>query len=134
MFRFEKAKRARELFAVKGSFSPVDAELTRDGNVLLATSEKYALSAEFCPHSTGVYSRRDRIKNISDEGLTVLSALSRFTFNGGEYEVYTQYSEWTGESKGAWQPLVTEIGGHSESVRCNSGMPYPCRHSYIVIT
>ena len=74
----------------------------------------------FEPHKTGLIKRTDTVQNITDRPITVHTALSRFMLNGGEYEVYTQFSQWCGESQGSWQPLVSGISAAPSDVRTNS--------------
>ncbi len=43
------------------------------------------------------------------EDLTLNRYTSRFCLDGGDYEVYTQFSCWGNESSGQWQDLVTGV-------------------------
>jgi len=52
---------------------------------------------------------------------TLFAAQSKFVFDGGEYEVYTQYSEWCSESMGSWQPLISEVSAGNNDTRMNVG-------------
>ena len=74
----------------------------------------------YIPQAQGITQRVDTVENVSPGPICVRTALSRFCFNGGEYQVYTQYSQWTEESRGAWQQLHTSIGGRNSDVRTNS--------------
>ncbi len=80
----------------------------------------YEWRSETVSHPSGVYQRTDRIKNTSDHPIALRSALSKFCFLGGEYEVFTQYNEWCGEGYGKWVPLLNEVGAEGNSVRTNS--------------
>lgn len=64
-------------------------------------------------------SRRDSVKNMTDEPIRLDCALSKFVFDGGEYRVFTEYSEWCGEGMGRWQELVTEISASNDDIRTN---------------
>ena len=64
--------------------------------------------------------RRDTVKNVGDKPITLNKVYSRFNFDGGDYEVYNQYSQWCMESVGAWSPLSAGIVGKSHEVRANS--------------
>ncbi len=112
---------AEDLFSLCGSFSkPVESPQKRD-NGYFFVGEGFEAYTETELHSSGVCVRRDRITNVSDKELVFTRALSKFVFNGGEYEVYTQYGEWCNESLGKWQTLVTEIGAGNEDIRFNCG-------------
>lgn len=69
----------------------------------------------------GVAHRTGFFKNTSDSHIIINGLSSKFLFDGGEYEVYTQYNGWQNESRGAWQPLVTGVGVSVESVRTSMG-------------
>ena len=115
---------ATELYTLKGDFVTREArtdlaEITDNG--FLFTCDDYILKTELEKHPSGVTLRRDTVQNTSGRPLSIRAALSKFVFNGGEYDVYTQYSEWCGESRGRWQLLNTRISAESEEVRCNCG-------------
>ena len=93
-------------------------ELLEDRAVLQDDTVK--VTAIFEPHKTGLTKRTDTVQNITDRPITIHTALSRFMLNGGEYEVYTQYSQWCRESQGLWQALNTGISGTTSDVRTNS--------------
>lgn len=103
-----------------GDFDRPAGEIRQDGNRYFFTGDGYEWSSEITEHESGVKVRRDKIRNVSDHPIDIRTALSRFSFFGGEYDVYTQYNEWCGEGYGKWQPLVTEIAAEGESVRNNS--------------
>ena len=63
------------------------------------------VTSEFsCDRVTGIWSRRDRIIN-GNSPQTLQGAVSRFLLEGGDYEIYTQFSGWQTENQGVWQPL-----------------------------
>jgi Alpha-galactosidase len=59
---------------------------------------------EFC-YKTGVFSRKETLKNTSDKNITIFSYLARFPFSAGNYEIYSQGSRWCNENQGVWQTL-----------------------------
>ena len=114
-------KTISDLFLLCGDFSlPTgEVELTDDGYRYVG--EGYTATTTLKQHDSGVIRRCDCIQNTTDHDISLRAALSKFVYNGGEYEVYTQYSEWCNESIGAWQPLVSEVGASNEDLRMNSG-------------
>lgn len=54
---------------------------------------------------TGVWSRRDKLKNTGNERIVINRYLARFTFSPGNYEVYTQQSTAINENQGRWQDV-----------------------------
>lgn len=74
---------------------------------------------------SGVSVRRDRIKNISENDITIYTLASVFPFDNFDASVYTQYNGWLNESTGGWSELVTGITLSDRSVRCCKGAaPY----------
>lgn len=77
---------------------------------------------------TNIWSRKDVLKNISNEQITVFRAFSRFSFINSEYEIYTQRSQWLNENQGAWQRLhagIVEINSYGGRT-CISASPFLC--------
>lgn len=116
-----KAEKIEQLLTIFGDFSPISGILQKEENSLLWEDERFQFISSYEEHESGIIKRCDQIKNISDQAALISSALSKFVFNGGEYEVYTQYSEWCFEGNGRWQPLVTEICASNDDVRMNLG-------------
>ena len=117
-----KASAITEVITLSGDFSPLTGapEMQQAGGFNY-TGGGFCITSEQKDHECGVTARSDVIKNVSDNAVTLVGALSKFTFSGGEYEVYTQYSEWCGESQGKWQELNTEIAVSNSDVRANAG-------------
>ena len=98
-------KNGSDLYSVGGNVAPLLSALTSTPNGFKFENETLAIETKFTKHPSGVIERCDVLKNVSDKPVTLTSAQSKFIFNGGEYEVYTQYSEWCGEAEGKWQYL-----------------------------
>ena len=112
---------ANQLYAVKGDFAPPIGEIKKEENTYSYIGAEYEIRTVILPHDTGVFRREDTFINTSDRPLTLYSALSRFTYAGADYEVYTQRSEWIEESVGAWQPLHTAVAIQNDDLRFNTG-------------
>lgn len=111
----------RELCGISGSFAlPTGAPTFTDSGFIYENDDIRIVSNE-TRHASGVISRCDTVRNISEGTVTLTSALSRFSFDNGEWEVFTQYSEWCNESQGKWAPLVTEIAASNYDTRACSG-------------
>ena len=115
----EKFKKHTDPFVVCADVPTSVSRLDVAGSRVTVTGDALLCTAEFTEDESGVISRHDKIKNISPQPITLSCALSKFVFDGGEYRVYTEYSEWCGEGMGRWQPLVTEVGASNEDVRTN---------------
>lgn len=111
-----------DLFVLNGSMSLPVGEVEKTENGYRFEKDGYALTVALEYHRSGVIKRSDRIKNVSDQPIDLRCILSKFQFNGGEYEVYTQYGEWCEEGRAVWAPLNNEIGARSEDVRMNYGV------------
>ena len=69
----------------------------------------------------GVTLRRTVVRNATDKPVTATCLLDVFDFGGGEFEVYTQANTWMDESRGAWQPLHTEVAARGGGMRTSFG-------------
>ena len=121
---------ANQLYAVKGDFAPPIGEIKKEENTYSYIGAEYEIRTVILPHDTGVFRREDTFINTSDRPLTLYSALSRFTYAGADFEVYTQRSEWIEESVGAWQPLHTAVAIQNDDLRFNTGAaPFLARYN-----
>ena len=106
---FKNIGDVRHLFSLVGHNENLyGAPTVTDGSITFDAPD-YRFSSVYEEDENGVFTRRDRLQNTTDHAITFSSAHSLFTFEGGEYEVYTQYNSWQTESMGAWQPLVTTV-------------------------
>lgn len=74
----------------------------------------------------GIWSRRDRLINRSQEATIVTRCLARFPFSPGKYKVYSQASCWAHESQGHWNGcLGGRLTFRSQAGRtCQGATPY----------
>lgn len=115
-------------FAAYGSFGVVDGT-SRDVEKIIETdngfsfeNDKFKIESIYEKLDCEIYSRKDYFCGFED--CVINSYSSRFLFEGGEYEVYTQYSAWQNESNGSWQPLVTSCEVSNYGVRfCDGATP-----------
>jgi len=114
---FKKGEEARMFWRAAGSFGEMIGDISREDNSVFKTTDEYKIECSYSVDECGVITRNDVFKNISDDMINLTSLKSRFVFDGGEYEVYTQYNNWLSESMGAWQPLVTSISASVGSTR-----------------
>lgn len=114
---FNKGDEARMFWRAGGSFGEMVGDLTREDGKLIKTSDEYQITCTYTQDEYGVITRKDVFKNISDKKINLTSLKSRFVFEGGEYEVYTQYNNWQCESIGEWQSLVTSVSAGCTSTR-----------------
>lgn len=89
-----------------------------------AETESFEINADVTD-TDGVFERVDTIKNTSDKDIIINHYAYRFCLEGGEYDVYTQLSNWQNENEGEWNKLNTKISVCSESVRsCDGAAPF----------
>ncbi len=112
---------ASKLYGITGDFTPPIGAVTVEGDTYTFISEEYKVQTVVSRHASGVFRREDTFVNTSARPLTLYAALSRFTYAGGDFEVYTQRTEWTEESVGAWQTLHTAVGAQNDDLRLNCG-------------
>lgn len=113
-----------------GSFGTVDGDAeffrTEINNTVVYeyTSSSLRLRSELTEKEDRVFVRKDSLQNLSDKPLDIYRLVSRFRLDGNMYDVYTQYSGWQHESRGYWQPLVTQIRTAATGIRtCDSAAP-----------
>ena len=107
------------LFTAYGDFERAIGDTTVNGDEITYKNSEIELKSVKSKHSSGVIERRDTIKNISKRDIEISTLLSKFTLNGGEYQVYTQTSKHIKEGIGAWQGLVSGVYGMSDEIRTN---------------
>ena len=118
---YKQTKSADQLWNIKGSFGEFDAEVKSDVDSFYAENGCISVKSEISKYDNGVYVRKDTVKNISDKEVILNNLSSKFTFDGGEYEVYSQANCWQNESEGEWQVLTTSVSAFSRSIRNASG-------------
>ncbi len=115
-----KIDHVSKIVTLLGDFPTPTGAVEISENTATYQNETVQVTSRYESHPTGIVRRTDAVKNISARPITLYTALSCFHLNGGEYRVYTQYSQWTHESQGHWQDLVTSIGGCNSDVRSNT--------------
>ena len=116
----QTAEDALSLWNIQGTFGRVEGSVA-EADALTAAGDGWAVRAEIAEDETGVFSRRDTFQNTSDGEMLLSSLSSRFTFDGGEWEVYTQYNGWQNENMGGWAPLTTTVSAEGISARTAVG-------------
>jgi len=122
---FQQGEDAKCFFRGYGSFGEIHGAVTRKGQTVSHKTEDYALICQYEMDEYGVCTRNDVFTNISKNPITLHSLKSRFIFEGGEYQVYTQFCNWQNESRGSWQLLTTTISVAGASARTTQdGAPF----------
>lgn len=120
-----RKKDASDLWNIIGSFGRVTGEITEDKDAFLFENNVISVSSMITEYENGVRVRDGKIKNISNETVTINTLSSKFSLDGGEYEVYSQYNGWENESNGGWQKLITGTVIRSEALRnAHSATPF----------
>lgn len=114
---FAEKKKAAALWNVVGSFGKLSSEVTEEANAFFASNGRMTAEATVAEGEYGVCVRTDKVKNIASQPVDCYALSSRFTLDGGEYEVYTQYNGWQNESLGGWQSLVSAISVRNTGLR-----------------
>lgn len=122
---FEKGTDSRQFFGGCGSFGEMRGTVQRDGKAISLNTPEYSITCTYEHDAYGVFTRRDLFVNRSDKEMIVNGLKSRFVFEGGEYEVYTQFCNWQTENMGQWQPLVTSVSVGTDCIRdCQNAAPF----------
>ena len=117
MNTFRYTKRSNDLWGVVGSFGEIREDIVLEKSGTTITKDGIKLEANISKCAGDVYKRCDYITNLSDTVEKLYSLGSRFTLDGGEWEVYSQYNGWQSESLGGWVPLVSSVVSRCNSVR-----------------
>ena len=122
---FQRGKEAKGFFRGYGSFGEICGEVTRDADSITRQTEDYRITCRYEVDEYGVFTREDCFQNVSGHTMDLHALRSRFVFDGGEYEVYTQFNTWQNESYGRWQPLTTAVTATGASSRtCQDAVPF----------
>ena len=118
------------LFSIAASFGIIDGtviyekKICADGELYSYENEFVRLEASFQKRSDGSVLRRDSITNLADESLTLTRVRGRLTFEGGEYQIYSQTSNWQHENVGRWQSLGADFTHGNNGIRsCDGATP-----------
>ena len=112
-------------FSAYGSFGVVDGkdsdvkEMKKNENGFSFENDSFSVVSEYEDFENGVVLRKDFFTAKTD--LELNRYTSRFCLEGGEYEVYTQFSCWHTESLGGWQDLVTGVEVSNLGIRTTEG-------------
>lgn len=114
---FTLGKDVKRFFRGYGSFGEIRGEVERADKTVYQETDDYKIECVYEKDEYGVFSRKDTFTNKSDNDISVRCLKSRFLFEGGEYDVYTQFNNWQTESVGGWQPLITSVTASGTSCR-----------------
>lgn len=114
---FTETDDSRAYFGAFTDRGQLSGTASREGTRLSFSARDCTMTCNWERDQNGIFHRRDRFQNSSAEPVTVYSLKSRFVFEGGEYEVYTQFNNWLLENQGGWQELVTGVTCGCASVR-----------------
>ena len=78
---------------------------------------------------TGIWNRCDELENTTNSPIEIRRILARIPFGPGQYEIYTQSSNWARENQGHWN----EIFGGRLSLRSHSGRTTQIANPYLFI-
>ena len=125
MNTYKRKENSLDLWIISGSFGNFEEEICEKECSFSAKNENIEVISEIKKDKNGVFVRTGKVKNISEKEISLNALASKFTFDGGEYEVYSQYNGWQNESMGSWQNLVTSVVARTKSIRqTHSATPF----------
>ncbi len=125
MIKFNENTNASEIWNVTGSFGRLNGAVKIEENSYLAQYEGVEVFSEKETHKNGVVRQTGYIKNTTNKEIELNSFASKFIFDGGEYDVYTQSNFWQNESRGGWNELVSQVSIEGKSIRnCAEAAPF----------
>ncbi len=121
MINFTGKTAVKNIWNIYGSFGSLSGDALIDGKKCKFCGNGYVIEDITETDEGGVAYQTGNFLNTSVSSLVINGFCRKFLFDGGEYEVYTQYNGWQNESRGAWQPLVTGVAVSVASVRTSMG-------------
>ena len=115
-----RIKSIADMVCLAGDFAVPEGPAIPGDGYAVCENHRLRVTTAITSGGYGVMERVDTVENISREPLHIRTALACFRLAGGDYEIYSQYSQWTGESRGAWTPLHTAVGARNSDVRSNT--------------
>ena len=106
---FQESDHSKAYFGVLTDRGDLSGDLLRRDGSLQLQNQDCTVACAWEQDEHGVIYRKDTFRNDGNTPVTVRSLKSRFVFEGGEYEIYTQFNNWLTESRGQWQDLVTGV-------------------------
>lgn len=111
--------KVNDVCAIFGNFNYLRGDFEEQNGVKVFQNSTLKITVNENEKAGDTKLREDEVQNVSGDEVDLTCALSTFCLSDGDYEVYTQYSEWCNESIGAWQPLFPEIVGRNDDIRAN---------------
>lgn len=99
---YRKCSYSYDLWNILGSFGEFNTEVSFENNIFHARNEHIDVTSEIIKYDNGVCVRKGKVKNISENEISLNTLSLKFTLDGGEYEVYSQSNFWQNESEGKW--------------------------------
>ncbi len=111
---------ARDIWIITGDFGEINGSVSLHNGKMYAETNRVVAETVLDTDALGVCTYNTTVKNTGDKAVTLNCLQLKFQFDGGEYEVYSQYNGWQNESMGGWQPLITSVSAICKSVRNTS--------------
>ena len=125
MMELSQDLKASSVWNVTGSFGKLNSDIQIRKKTFSTEFNGVFVSSERKQYKNGVVCQVGYLKNNTDEVMTVNTLASRFVFDGGEYDIYTQSNFWQNESRGGWSELVSQISVEGKSIRnCAEAIPF----------
>ena len=94
MKKFDLTMKANDLWTIYGSFGMVKGDVYCNNNFFYAECDSCQVFSAREEDENGIVLQTGSLKNTSDNPISVYHVMSKFVFDGGEYEVYTQCNTW----------------------------------------
>ena len=117
--------KASDIWNLLGSFGKADGRVIAAENEVSYSGKDIFVKSEYENHKSGITIQKGFVRNDSNCDISISTLLSKFIFDGGEYDIYTQRNFWENESTGKWSSLITQICIEGKSVRsCSGAAPF----------
>ena len=123
--KIDKNTNASRVWNIIGSFGNLDGEITATDSEVYYSDKDVFVKSEYEKYKNGITIQKGFVRNDGQSEIKISTLSSKFMFDGGEYEVYTQSNFWQNESRGGWNNLISQVCVEGKGVRnCSGAVPF----------
>ena len=115
---------APDLWRIAGDFGSVEGSVVCETNGFSVESHGCRVETRTMDSAQGVTARQTVVRNVGATSVTLTDLQDRWTFEGDDWEVYTQSNDWQLESIGSWEPVEGVVEHRAGGMRaCDGATP-----------
>ena len=115
---------APDLWRIAGDFGSVEGIVACETNGFSVESHGCRVETRTMDSAQGVTARQTVVRNVGATPVALTDLQDRWTFEGDDWEVYTQSNDWQLESIGSWEPVEGVVEHRAGGMRaCDGATP-----------